>query len=233
MFTAAGLAYIETDHLGTPRVVIDAGSNQALWRWPLTGSAFGEHAPDEDVFNTGKNYLFNLRFPGQYFDAESGLHYNYFRDYEPGTGSYIQSDPIGLFGGMNTYAYVDSMPLIGTDPFGLDRIMDCAMGGFCNPSDEDWFDHGDPLPSNKGEFNECVFNCARGWKIGVPCYLFAVGVGLGAGSMAGLCSPPTSAVTGLTVASGAFTAANYGCRVSLAATTCRDYCRRCADTECK
>lgn len=64
--------------------------------------------------------------PGQYFDAETGLHYNYFRDYDPSTGRYVESDPIGLDGGLNTYTYVSSNPLIKGDIFGL--CEDCPGG---------------------------------------------------------------------------------------------------------
>ena len=61
----------------------------------------------------------NLRLPGQYFDAETYLHYNYFRDYDPSLGRYVESDPIGLRGGLNTYSYVMNNPLKNIDINGL------------------------------------------------------------------------------------------------------------------
>jgi RHS repeat-associated protein len=65
---------------------------------------------------------FNLRFPGQYYDEETELVYNYFRYYDPNTGRYITSDPIGLQGGLNTNAYVDNNPLRYIDPYGLSKF---------------------------------------------------------------------------------------------------------------
>jgi len=111
------IVYIHTDHLGTPRAVTTADvSNTLLWSW--ASDAFGKAAPDEDVDGDGTNFVMNLRFPGQYYDVETGLHYNYFRDYDPSTGRYIQSDPIGLDGGLNTYGYVYGNPLRYIDPTG-------------------------------------------------------------------------------------------------------------------
>lgn len=93
--------YIHADHLGTPRKITDPVSDQVIWQWG--GAPFGETPADEDPDGDGKTFAFNLRFPGQYYDKETGKHYNYFRHYDPTLGRYMQSDPIGLSGGLNTY----------------------------------------------------------------------------------------------------------------------------------
>jgi len=113
-----GVVYtVHTDHLNTPRVITDA-SNTVVWRWE--GDPFGNTEADEDPDGDGITVSFNQRFAGQYYDAESGLHYNYFRYYDPSTGRYVTSDPIGLYGGLNTYGYVFQNPLHYVDPLGLD-----------------------------------------------------------------------------------------------------------------
>lgn len=116
MEDAGGIYDIHQDHLGTPRLVTDQ-QQRVVWRADYR--AFGQAVVDEDPDGDGVTMTLNVRFPGQWYDGESGLHYNYFRDYDPGAGRYIQSDPIGLAGGLNTYAYVDANPLIYTDPEGL------------------------------------------------------------------------------------------------------------------
>jgi RHS repeat-associated protein len=116
---AGGQVYfIHADHLGTPRVITKSTDNSKVWEWG-NAEPFGDNAPNEDPNATGTAFKFNLRFPGQYFDQETGTHYNYYRDYEPATGRYVQSDPIGLRGGLNTYVYVGGAPLAFTDPSGL------------------------------------------------------------------------------------------------------------------
>lgn len=114
--------YIHSDHLNTPRLITDA-SNNARWRWDA--DPFGDGAPNDDPPALGA-FAFNLRFPGQMYFAETGLHYNYFRDFDPQTGRYVESDPIGLKGGMNTYAYVFSSPTRYVDPRGLQVYVGCA-----------------------------------------------------------------------------------------------------------
>lgn len=123
MVRNGNLYYVETDQLGTPRTVVQPGyvttDDKVVWRWDATASAFGENAPNEDPDGDGIQFTMSLRFPGQYFDSETGLVYNDERYYDPPSGRYISSDPIGLAGGINTYAYVNSDPLNETDPEGL------------------------------------------------------------------------------------------------------------------
>jgi RHS repeat-associated protein len=104
--------YIHSDALGTPRAAADA-NGATIWTWAYAANAFGEQQA------TSNGFVLNLRSPGQYFDAESGLNYNVNRDYEAATGRYIQSDPIGLAGRLNMYAYVGNKPLGYIDPLGL------------------------------------------------------------------------------------------------------------------
>ena len=110
----------------------------------------------------------NLRFAGQYFDEETGLHYNYVRDYDPQTGRYVQSDPIGLNGGLKSYTCVGSNPINLTDFFGLmvprgtgggglGPGMQGLGGGVCKPNG------GKPNRSYAGQTPDCnpANFCAR------------------------------------------------------------------------
>lgn len=110
--------YVHSDHLDTPRLVTD-GQARVVWRRTPLDEPFGTTPPEADPDGDGAAFMFNLRFPGQYFDGETNTNYNYFRDYDPTTGRYIQSDPIGLEGGINTYSYVRGNPLSFSDSLGL------------------------------------------------------------------------------------------------------------------
>ena len=80
----------------------------------------------EDPDGDGISFTYSLRFPGQFFDKETNLHYNYYRDYDPVTGRYVESDLVGLAGGVNTYAYALGNPLSFTDPNGLESMGECV-----------------------------------------------------------------------------------------------------------
>jgi len=106
--------YYHTDHLGTPQVMTDANGTVV---WSALYSPFGNATVATSTIEN------NLRFPGQYYDAETGLHYNYFRYYNPRTGRYITADPIGLMGGVNLYGYAGGDPINWIDPWGLARYV--------------------------------------------------------------------------------------------------------------
>ncbi len=102
--------YFHNDHLGTPQALTN--DSQAI-AWKAVYTPFGEAATSVATVENP------FRFPGQYYDAETGLHYNYFRYYNPQTGRYITPDPIGLEGGINLFAYVSNRPVNFADPLGL------------------------------------------------------------------------------------------------------------------
>jgi RHS repeat-associated protein len=126
MADSTGTYTVHSDHLQTPTVL---SNSQGTTVWSMQHVAFGQawinSYPDAD----GIAVEFNQRFPGQYYDQETGLNYNYFRDYDPAIGRYIQSDPIGLAGGMNVYGYVGNNPNSAIDPAGLDAYVIATPNG--------------------------------------------------------------------------------------------------------
>jgi RHS repeat-associated protein len=117
--TPNALFFLHTDRLGTPQV---STTTTGAIAWRAAYQPFGT--------NTGTSGLFtqNLRFPGQYADAETGDYQNGFRDYDPSLGRYLETDPIGLAGGVNSYAYAGNDPLNLADPLGLSALGD--LGGY-------------------------------------------------------------------------------------------------------
>jgi RHS repeat-associated protein len=126
---------VEADHLDTPRKVRDPQRNVTIWSSPFQGNPFGEASVNEDPDGDGTSVVYNLRFAGQFADSESGMNYNYFRDYEPSTGRYVESDPIGLRGDISTYAYVGGRPINQRDRYGL-RVNDSGFIQWDSTCDE-------------------------------------------------------------------------------------------------
>ena len=122
--------YVHADGLGTPRTVTDS-TGATTWQWTYQANPFGEREASPAGF------AMNLRFPGQYYDAEVGAIYNLNRHYDRSTGRYLQSDPIGLTGGVSTYAYVEGSPLMSIDQLGLcscDRVLSNARSIMNSPT---------------------------------------------------------------------------------------------------
>lgn len=116
--------FVYADHLNAPRAIARPSDHAIVWRWDSI-EPFGLNLANDNPNSLGP-YAFNLRLPGQEYDAESSLHHNGYRDFDPWTGRYLQSDPKGLRAGINTYTYVRSGPLTRVDPTGL---LDVFIGG--------------------------------------------------------------------------------------------------------
>jgi len=143
MTDSNGTYQIHSDHLATPKLLTNA-SEAVVWK--AEHQAFGKAVVDEDPDNNSTDVTLNIRYPGQYFDAETGLHYNWHRYYDPNTGRYLQRDLIGLADGPNPYSYVSQNPLNlwdftglislyrpGADPGLIERLP--PGWGFCGGSD--------------------------------------------------------------------------------------------------
>jgi RHS repeat-associated protein len=103
--------YYHNDHLGTPLAMTDSGGNTV---WKVAYDPFGKAQVD-----SASTVINNFRFPGQYYDEETGLHYNWHRYYDPGSGRYLTADPIGMIEESNLYVYVKNNPNTFIDPKGL------------------------------------------------------------------------------------------------------------------
>jgi len=127
VMTPTRLYYVYADHIDTPRVIARNTDHAIVWRWD-EAEAFGATPPNEDPNGFG-TFTFNMRFPGQVYDRETGLFYNGNRDYRPPEGRYVQADPVGFYGGYLTlYTYVGSDPISYVDLYGLSPLGD--VGGF-------------------------------------------------------------------------------------------------------
>lgn len=123
---AAQIYYVYADQVNTTREITNV-AGVVVWRADAS-EPFGANAPNENPAGYGA-FPYNPRFPGQYYDKETNLHYNYHRDYDPQLGRFVQSDPIGLQGGINTYTYVGGNPLTFSDSDGLQaQAAGCAIG---------------------------------------------------------------------------------------------------------
>ncbi len=134
MTNSAGTASLVADHLSAPRAALIGSS-------PVWENSYSPYGVDKGEYNN--SFDLNIRLPGQYADNEKGSFYNRFRDYNPNIGRYIQSDPIGLLGGINTYGYVYGSPINYTDSYG--HSATAAIGGWIStdtaipdPSDIAW-----------------------------------------------------------------------------------------------
>ena len=119
--------WTHVDHLDTALAITDTpASGNAKVVWTASYEPYGLATPDEDPDGDSVLVSYEPRFPGQWFDGESGSHHNMMRAYSPREGRYLSADPIGQAGGSNTYRYVASRPVEKVDPLGLDATGSVA-----------------------------------------------------------------------------------------------------------
>ncbi len=162
----AGRFYIAPDHLGAPHQITDA-TGTVVWQW--SHDPFGNGDPSDPL----GNFSYDLRFPGQFYDARARLHYNYFRDYDPRIGRYIESDSIGLAGGINTYGYASQNPMKFIDPLGLSSDDPLVAIAMCQSLGRAWCSpHSLPSPPMSGAEKTVICELTAGkvcWLIPKKC----------------------------------------------------------------
>jgi RHS repeat-associated protein len=160
---------VHADHLDTPRRLTDAAGEE-VWRadYDAFGNAFEDLDPDGDLVEVA----FNIRFPGQYFDAETGLHYNRFRYYDPSVGRYVSADPVGQHADPNLYTYVLNNPVSLIDPLGLFDIFT----GFGDLAADLFLDDGDGNDEDDGEAEGSGEPCPDGEAGSDPFFDLAAGL---------------------------------------------------------
>ena len=137
--------YIHTDQVMNPQKMTDSSGAVV---WDRVATPFNVEAQTTGPLTNP------LKFPGQIEDLETALNQNWHRDYDAELGRYVQSDPIGLMGGINTYTYVEGNPLIAVDPWGLDSLR--FNGSSLNAYDDDGnFSQSWPAVSGKPESCQC------------------------------------------------------------------------------
>jgi RHS repeat-associated protein len=114
--SGVSINYVHSNQLNSPTKITRSSDNTLEWR--IDQDPFGTAAPNQNPGSLG-TFVYNLRFPGQLYMAETGLNYNYRRDYDPQVGRYVESDPVGVRGGINTYSYTRENPVMYVDPRGL------------------------------------------------------------------------------------------------------------------